>query len=40
VIKSSSQLVIGAGSMSEGTYTYSLGIDGERIDTRTKVITR
>ncbi|HNI03840.1 MAG TPA: hypothetical protein PL010_04350, partial [Flavobacteriales bacterium] len=34
------QLVIGAGSMSEGTYTYSLVVDGERIDTRTMVITR
>lgn len=34
------QLVIGAGSMSAGTYTYSLVVDGERIDTRTMVITR
>ncbi len=33
-------LLIGAGRMSEGTYTYSLVVDGERIDTRTMVITR
>lgn len=34
------QLVISAGSMSEGSYTYSLTVDGERIDTRAMVITR
>lgn len=36
----SGQLVINAGTLNAGTYTYSLLVDGKRIDTRTMVITR
>lgn len=40
VLSGNGQLVIGAGTMNAGTYTYSLVVDGERVDTRTMVITR